>query len=207
MDRKKKAIIAAIVLAAGQSRRMGQPKMILPWGETTVIGQVVITLHEAGLAPILAVTGGARQQVESALHTLPAKPVFNPDYEQDHMAASLKIGLKNLPRETEAVMVALGDQPQIERRVVDALLSAYRKQHASLVVPSYRMRRGHPWIIAHSLWRQVLDLTAGQTLRDFMNACTSQIHYVRTNTDSILRDLDTPEQYLHEQSRIEEGRD
>ena len=70
--------VAAVVLAAGQSRRMGRPKLVLPWGDTTVIGRVVQALLEAGLNEIVVVTGGARRQVEAALAGLPVRPVFNP---------------------------------------------------------------------------------------------------------------------------------
>ena len=70
--------VAAIVLAAGLSTRMGQPKMILPWGNTTVIGRVVQALIDGGLNQILVVTGGASQQVEEALHGMSVQTVYNP---------------------------------------------------------------------------------------------------------------------------------
>jgi molybdenum cofactor cytidylyltransferase len=187
--------VAAIVLAAGLSRRMGQPKMILPWGNTTVIRRVVQALIGGGLDQILVVTGGASQQVEDALHGMSVQTVYNPRYEQDHMAFSLQVGLSNLPAEIAAAMVALGDQPQIESFVVNTLLQVYKEEPAPLIVPSYRMRRGHPWIIDRSLWNAVWSLEPPRTLRDFLNTYANQIRYLEFDTASILGDLDTPSDY------------
>jgi molybdenum cofactor cytidylyltransferase len=200
--------IAAVVLAAGRSRRMGQPKMILPWGDTTVIGQVVRTLAQAGLDEIVVVTGGARRQVEQALSGCPARTVYNPRYAEDQMALSLQVGLASLPAEFDAALVALGDQPQMRLKVVHDVVRAYQQTRAPLVFPSYRMRRGHPWIISRLLWPLLLALPDSQamssqpapqrTLRDLLAPYADQICYVEVEDDSILRDLDTPADYRME---------
>lgn len=191
-------MIAAVVLAAGLSRRMGRPKMILPWGNTTVIGKVVDVLSEAGIEQILVVTGGARAEVEKALEGLPARPVYNPEFKFDQMSLSLKVGLKALSPTISAALVALGDQPQIEVDTVRKLKDAYENLQPSLIVPSYRSRRGHPWIVARSLWKEILYLNPPRTLRDFMQGHADQIHYVEVKNDSIFRDLDTDADYLRE---------
>ncbi len=195
-------MIAAVVLAAGSSRRMGSPKLILPWGATTVIGQVVKVLAQAGLGEIVVVTGGARQQVESALAGLPARPVFNSRYEDDHMALSLQAGLAALSPMTTAALVALGDQPQIEISVVERLLAVYQEYQPPLVIPSFGMRRGHPWIVARPLWADIMTLEPPTTLRDFVHAHAEHIHYVAVESDTIIRDLDTPDDYRREHSDI-----
>jgi molybdenum cofactor cytidylyltransferase len=194
-------MIAAIVLAAGMSRRMGEPKMVLPWGQTTVIGQVVNVLAQSGIDEIVVVTGGARDLVEAALQGFPVRLVLNPRYIEDEMVYSLQAGLFALTEEVEATLVALGDQPQIESGVVQAVLDAYHLSKAALVVPSYKMRRGHPWLIARSLWPEVQNLLSGNTLRDLLNAHTEQLHYLDVKTSSILQDLDTPQDYQREQPK------
>ena len=191
-------MIAAVVLAAGQSRRMGSPKMILPWGNTTVIGHVVAVLQEAGVGEICVVTGGAHEQVEAALHDLGVKTVLNPRFEQDEMALSLQVGLENLSAQAQAALVVLGDQPQIQVQVVCSVMQMYETQQARLVVPSYQMRRGHPWLIDRALWSEVMALQSPCTLRDVLTSHPERIHYVPVETDSILRDLDTPEDYGRE---------
>jgi molybdenum cofactor cytidylyltransferase len=195
-------MISAIVLAAGLSQRMGVPKMTLPWGSTTVIGQVVSVLTQAGVEDILVVTGGARQQVEEALKKLPARPVFNPRYGEDHMLLSLQVGLVNLPEGSAATLVALGDQPQMQVAVVKAVLEAYQVTGAALVVPSFKMRRGHPWLVDHSLWSEILTLQPPQTMRQVLNIHAGQIYYLPVDNASILRDLDTPEDYESERPPV-----
>jgi molybdenum cofactor cytidylyltransferase len=192
-------VIAAIVLAAGMSRRMGEPKMVLPWGQTTVIGQVVNVLALSGIDEIVVVTGGDRDLVEAALQGFPARLVFNPRYVEDEMAYSLKTGLFALSEKVQATLVALGDQPQIESKVVQAVLDFYHRSKATLVVPSYKMRRGHPWLIARSLWQEVDLLPSGRTLRDLLNVHADRIQYLEVETSSILQDLDTPQDYQKEQ--------
>jgi molybdenum cofactor cytidylyltransferase len=190
-------MISAVVLAAGQSKRMGRPKMTLPWGETTVIGQVVSILVQSGLEQIVVVTGGASQEVEAALSGLPVTLVRNPRYSEEEMTCSLQVGLLNLePTRVEAALIALGDQPQLKAGVVRAVLDEYRISRAPLVAPSYQMRRGHPWILDRSLWPAVLALRPGETIRKLMQTFPEKIHYVLVDTPSILQDLDTPEDYM-----------
>jgi molybdenum cofactor cytidylyltransferase len=208
MSHSSSARVAAVVLAAGRSQRMGQPKMVLPWGDTTVIGQVARTLAQAGLDEIVVVTGGARQQVEQALSGFPVRTVYNPRYVEDQMALSLRVGLSSLSAEIDAALVALGDQPQVRLEVVQDVVRAYQQTRAPLVFPSYRMRRGHPWIISRSLWRLVSALPDSQamspqpapqrTLRNLLAPYADQICYVEVGDDSILRDLDTPADYRME---------
>ncbi len=93
-------LISAVILAAGESRRMGQPKLLLPWGETTVLGQVVSVFSAAGIEEIVVVTGGARPQVEGLVEQLarkyPIRAVYNPDYAEGGMLSSIQAGLRDL---------------------------------------------------------------------------------------------------------------
>jgi molybdenum cofactor cytidylyltransferase len=190
--------VAAVVLAAGLSTRMGRPKMTLRWGEGTVIGQVTGVLLEAGAAPVVAVTGGAQQAVEAALARLPVQKVFNPRFAEDSMALSLQIGLRALPETVCACLVALGDQPQLQIDCVRAILEAFRRSQAELVVPAWQGRRGHPWLVARPLWDGLLALQPPLTLRDWMRAQAAHTLVVDVSSDSILRDLDTPQDYSRE---------
>jgi len=187
--------IAAIVLAAGSSTRMGRPKMILPWGKTTVIGQVLDVLIEAGLDEILVVTGGSHQEVEKKISERSVQTVFNPVYAAGEMLSTLQCGLSALRDNIQAALIVLGDQPQIEAEVVRSVIAAWRTNPSNLVVPSFQMRRGHPWLVSRPLWRAILDLRPSDTPRDFLNSHAGEILYVPVETGSILQDLDTPEDY------------
>lgn len=191
-------VVTAVVLAAGLSTRMGRPKLVLPWGATTVIGQVVITLRDAGMGEIIVVTGGARVEVEAALRDVSGsvvRTVYNPRYAEDDMLISLRAGMGEMDDKPAAMLVALGDQPQIEQEVVRGLMDAYQPGRQPLVIPSFHMRSGHPWIIDRSLWSDILSTPPGLTMRDFLKAHHDQILYLPVETDSILHDLDTPEDY------------
>ena len=196
-------MITALILAAGQAKRMGQPKMLLPWGDTTVLGQVIETVQRAGVNDILVVTGGAREQVEEIVAGYGGRVVHNENFKNGEMLSSLQIGLRVLrgfavsdSSSAEAALIILGDQPQVEERSVRAVASRFVETRARLVVPSYRMRRGHPWLAARPLWEEILQMNPQQTPRDFLNRHASEIEYVNVDTPSILSDLDTLEDYL-----------
>jgi len=188
-------MITALILAAGQSRRMGQPKMSLPWGETTVLEKVIATFKAADVGDILVITGGDRERVE-ALVGDSARAIFNPNYAKGEMLSTVQAGLTGLKPDAEAALIGLGDQPQIQERSVRSVLDEYRKSGAALVVPSFRMRRGHPWLVARPHWDEILRMSPPASLRDFLNRHADEIHYVELDNQSILQDLDTPEDYL-----------
>jgi molybdenum cofactor cytidylyltransferase len=190
--------LAAVVLAAGLSSRMGQPKMLLPWGKTSVIRHVVGVLEKSGLADIYVVTGSVRENIEKELLDSKAKLVFNPKFADEEMIVSLQTGLASLPEEIGAAMVVLGDQPQIEVDVVRRIIREYHATNHPLIVPSYQMRRGHPWLVHHSLWDEILTLRPNQSLRDFLSQKSASIHYLVLENPSILRDLDIMEDWEQE---------
>jgi molybdenum cofactor cytidylyltransferase len=189
-------VISAIVLAAGESKRMGQPKMLLPWGETIVLGQVISVLRSAGVDDVVTVTGGFREQVEAAARQHGSQVVFNEEYAGNEMLSSIQCGLRSLNAEVEAALICLGDQPQVQERSVRRVRETFLNGKSSIVVPSYQMRRGHPWLAARPLWDEILKMKAPQSPRDFLNAHATEIEYVEVDNPSILQDLDTPEDYL-----------
>lgn len=188
-------MISAIILAAGQSRRMGQPKMLLPWGSSTVIEHVITTFLTAGLDEIIVVTGGAREQVEMLISPYPVRRVHNGGFESGEMLASLQCGLRAMSDQVQAVLIGLGDQPQVQEESIRLVCKAYRNSQTRLVVPSFRMRRGHPWLVARALWSELLAMKPSESPRDFLNRHTDEVHYVNVQTETILADLDTPDDY------------
>lgn len=188
-------MISAIILAAGESKRMGQPKMLLPWGEVTIIEHVISVFIRAGIEELLVVTGGAREKVEEIIREYPVRPIHNQGYTTGEMLSSLQCGLRALSSQTQATFIGLGDQPQVEEGSVRMIYEAYRRKRSGLIVPSFQMRRGHPWLVARPLWNEILEMKSPGSPRDFLNKHASEIEYVNVNTSSILADLDTPEDY------------
>jgi molybdenum cofactor cytidylyltransferase len=186
--------IAAIVLAAGESRRMGQPKLLLRWGQTTVLGQVIETLRQAEIEEVLVVTGASREAVEQVAARHAARTAFNEAFASRGMLSSIQCGLRAQLPGRRAALICLGDQPQMREETVRGVCAAYRETEAGLVIPSYRNRRGHPWLAARSLWEELLALPASATPRAFIHAHSGEVRYVPAD-ESILQDLDTPEEY------------
>lgn len=182
--------ISAIVLAAGRSTRMGEQKMLMSWGDTTVLGRVIDTLRSAEVEEIILVTNS---KIAGELIIDEVKIEIN---EEGDMLESLKAGLSGIQPSAEAVLICLGDQPQMEERSVRSVSEAFLKSRANLVVPSYNMRRGHPWLAARVMWTEIKAMASGKTLRDFLSLYASEIEYVKVTSPAILQDLDTPEDYL-----------
>jgi molybdenum cofactor cytidylyltransferase len=97
--------------------------------------------------------------------------------------------------QAQAALIGLGDQPQVQEESVRRVCEAYRESKSQLIVPSFQMRRGHPWLVARPLWDELLQMHPPGSSRDFLKRHASEIHYVEVDTPSILADLDTPDDY------------
>ncbi len=190
--------VSAVVLAAGRSRRMGQPKLVMPWGDETVIGHVVETLIMARIKDVVVVSGGASEEINQSLSGKPVRIIHNPEFSDREMLASFQLGLSEVGEKSQAALVVLGDQPQMQVRTIEAIMDAYRSSRPAIVVPSFQNRRGHPWLVDRSLWSSLLGLESDETLRNFLDEHRSEIEYIDSPDDTILRDLDTPADYLRE---------
>lgn len=188
-------MICAIVLAGGESRRMGQPKMLLQWGAVTVLEQVIAVLRAAGVDEIEVVSGAARKDVEDLCQRQKVRTVFNAAFSRDEMLGSLQEGLRGAGEGAEAALVTLGDQPQIQAATVRAVLKEFQESKSQLIVPSYQKHRGHPWLVSRPLWDEILQMGAPDSPREFLNRHAAEIRYVEIESPSILMDIDTPEDY------------
>jgi molybdenum cofactor cytidylyltransferase len=188
-------MIAAVILAAGESKRMGQPKMLLPWGNDCVLGHVLSVFQSAGVADICVVTGGSRERVENIVSDKNIRCVYNPEFANEEMLSSIQCGLRSMQAEAQAALIGLGDQPQVQERNVRMVYETFQATLSPIVVPSSWLRRGHPWLLARPLWDEFLALKSPQSARDFLNHHMELINYVNVDDPSILADLDTPADY------------
>jgi len=194
-------MVSAVVLAAGLSRRMGTNKLLLPFGERTVLAQIISVLQSCPLGEIVVVTGHEHEKVEDMLGRYPGRKgsgfrfVYNPDYATGEMLSSIQAGLVAM-REAlhcDAALIVLGDQPHIERRIVDQVIAAHKP--GTVVIPSFNRRGGHPILIDRACWPEVLALPLNANLREVLRAHADWLHYIEVDTETILRDVDTPEDY------------
>jgi len=190
---------AAVVLAAGQARRFGAQKLVMPFGESTVIGSVVAALEGIGLAPIVVVVG-ADDSVSVALRDTSAHLVRNPDPARG-MLSSIQIGVSALPENVDRFLIALGDQPRLRAEGLTHLLRAHEESGKSLALPTYRGKRGHPVVFAGRYRQAILDLTDAQVLRDVIHAHLDDCVEVECDSDAFVRDIDTQEEYRDELRR------
>lgn len=200
MNETDSPAVAAVVAAAGFSRRMGRFKQLLPWDQSTVIVAVVNNLCAAGADPVLAVVGHRGDEVTAVLSKTSACIVRNPNYATNEMLSSYQAGVREMlgwpaAMQPSGTLLALGDQPHIPVDVIQRIVDKAGKRPGSIVVPSHEMRRGHPIYLPQRLWSQLLALGPDETLRDLLNRYARAIVYVNVETDAIRRDMDTPGQY------------
>lgn len=184
--------VAGLVLAAGASRRIGRPKMLLPFGSGTVLSSVVGGLLEAGLDPVVVVLGHGAEEVERRA-ALPQDPrlklVVNEGWTEG-MASSIRRGLEACP-EASAVVLALGDQPGLDAARVRRILTAWNGQ-AALVVPVADGRVGHPVLFGRELFPELRALAGEAGARDVVRRHWAQARQVPL---PLLRDIDTEDDY------------
>lgn len=189
--------VAAVVVAAGLSSRMGHSKVLLPWDRHTVLEAVIAKLLAARLTEIVVVTGHRSRDVEMALQGWPVRTVHNPGYAAGDMLSSVQVGLSALDETIAASLIVLGDQPMLDNRVVGQVLTGYAEGRGTIVTPVYRGRRGHPVLFDRRYWPELLALTQGAP-RDVVRRYESELALIPVSNDSILRDIDTPDQYRRE---------
>lgn len=191
--------IGAIVLAGGMSRRMGQTKVLLPWTDRkTIIEHIIEQVSLARVPKITVVTGHGAGEVHHLATLAGADAVHNDRYSIGEMLSSLKVGLRAMPAHVGAALVVLGDQPRVQPKVISQVLMAYAEGSGDIVAPSYMKRRGHPILIDRRYWREILDLPDDGAPRDVIERHKDRIAYVNVDNDSVLRDVDTPDDYRQE---------
>ncbi len=190
-------MISAIVLGAGLSQRMGALKQLLPYGDRTVVEQVVTVLLAAPVDEVVVVLGHRHDEIRQVLERWPVRVTYNPRYVEG-MFSSIQHGWSQVHPESEAVLHVLVDQPQIQANVVRTLINAYREVRSGIHVPTFGARRGHPILLDAKYRSEVLGMEDGLTMRDFMRSHAAEVKEMPVGTDTILRDMDTPQEYERE---------
>ncbi|HSQ79098.1 MAG TPA: nucleotidyltransferase family protein [Candidatus Bathyarchaeia archaeon] len=189
-------MIWAVILAAGESRRMGTQKLLLPFGDMTIVGAVVRTAAASRVDGTMVVLGADRDAIRDALASSKTTFAINDNY-QLGMLTSIQAGIRALPPEAAAAVIMLGDQPFLRASVVDAVVAGFENGARGIVIPTFQGRRGHPVLIDLVKYREeVLAIEPLDGLRALMRAHPGDILEVETGDANILRDLDTPEDYV-----------
>ncbi|HYA49049.1 MAG TPA: nucleotidyltransferase family protein [Burkholderiales bacterium] len=187
-------MIWAVVLAAGESRRMRTQKLLLPYGGTTIIEAVVRAALDSKADEALVVLGADRGKIKEALRSYPVTFAVNRDY-RSGMLSSIQAGFDALPAEAEAAVVLLGDQPDIPSAVIDDLVCNYRENDRGIIIPVYQGRRGHPLLVRTGYRQEILGLDPAVGLRQLVHAHPEDVLEVEVASPAVLKDMDTPGEY------------
>jgi molybdenum cofactor cytidylyltransferase len=189
--------IWAVILAAGESRRMGTPKMLLPFNGSTMIESVFCNVTRSKVDKTIIVTGAEKESLEKLTGIHPAVLCYNDNY-KDGMLSSVKCGFRRVPIGTRAVMVFQGDQPLITTHVINSVIRAYLSSDKGIVIPVYNNKRGHPVLIDNKYKNEIEILSKETGLRSLAYKFPDDVLEVLTDEPGILRDFDTYDQYLRE---------
>jgi molybdenum cofactor cytidylyltransferase len=187
-------MIWAIILAAGESKRMGRPKMLLPLGEKTIVETVVGTALASSVDKVLVVLGAERNRIDRLLKPFPVETVYNPDFPTG-MLSSVQAGFEALPAGFEAAVVLLGDQPFVSAGVIDRLCAAHTVSPGCILIPVCGDRRGHPVLIPAAFRNEIPLLSGAVGLRELIHRHEEKIVEIEVEEDAVLMDIDDPETY------------
>jgi molybdenum cofactor cytidylyltransferase len=187
-------MISAILLAAGESRRMGEFKQLLPFGDKTFVEQCIDTLLEAPVTEVIVVTGHRESEVRRVIGDRSVTYAHNPDYRQG-MATSIKVGVQAATEGTQAFLISLVDQPQISTGVIRRIIEAHERMAPKIVVPTNDGRNGHPILLDASLRDEILQIDLVEGLRQVVHMHSDGTIKVEVSTRTVLEDCDLPEDY------------
>jgi len=189
--------ISCIILAAGESRRMGKLKQLLPFGGKTVIETVLDNFLQIEFNEIIVVLGYCAEEIQRKLSKYPIKIVVNENYGEG-MLSSIQCGIEYSDEFAEAFMIGLCDQPFIEPYIISTLIEHFNAKEKGIVLPVYNSKRGHPIIIHNKYRDEIFGLDQNIGLRQLIHSYEDDISVVEFNSDIIVRDMDFPEDYKRE---------
>ena len=193
--------IWAIVLAAGESKRMGSPKMLLPYRGATIIETVIQNIASSSVEKILVVLGADRYKILKLISEYPVMHCYNADYKTG-MLSSVKCGFSHLPDDYLAALVFPGDQPMIDAQVINIVINAWQETGKGIIIPTYRGKRGHPLLIDRKYTNEIMTLDESEGLRVLAQKNPEDVKEIETDNPLILKDIDTVEDYRNEINRI-----
>jgi molybdenum cofactor cytidylyltransferase len=215
----------AIVLAAGESRRMGTLKPLLPFGSGSVIEQVVRSLSASPIHDLLVVVGHRGDEIAEHLgrwalgvgrweldgpnaqcptpNASSLRVIPNPDYARG-MLSSVQEGVAAADPATTLFLIALADQPSIPRALVAHLITVFEERRPGLLIPTFSGRRGHPLLIDARYRDEIAALDPDLGLRELLQRHPDDLLHLPVEVEAVVRDMDTPEEYQAEIQRWQE---
>jgi len=190
-------MISGIVLAAGESRRMGSPKALLDYQGRTFIENICTSFLTAGVDELIVVLG-AHEHEEPIRTVVPKHPalqtVVNPQYRLGQLS-SLQVGIQALSPESEAAVVNLVDHPLIKAETIQALMASFATDPLPIIIASYQGRRGHPVLFAKGVYGELLAAPLDKGAKVVVRKDSKRVRELALHDPGIRADIDTPEEY------------
>jgi len=189
-------MIAAVVLSAGESSRMGRPKALLPIEGETFIGRIVASLKQTQVGKIVVVLGHNSDLLAAAIRPLAVEILINPNYKLGQLS-SLQVAVRNLlpDADCDGILVHLVDHPYIDASLVDRMIQQFYESKKDIIVPRCHGKRGHPVLFSRALFGELLDAPMDQGAKAVVNAHGNETLDMETDEMGITVDIDTPELY------------
>jgi molybdenum cofactor cytidylyltransferase len=193
--------LGGVILAAGESRRMGRDKALLPLGGRTFLEHLA-HVFDGEVAPLLVVLGHHADEIERRVRLPAAARILrNPEYRLGQLS-SLHVALRALdPRQVDGAIICLVDHPGISKQVLRALRDAFEKSQGLIVIPTWQGRRGHPVLFSTRLFAELLAAPLDEGARAVVRRHAGEIETVAVEEEGILWDVDRPEDYSALQRR------
>lgn len=189
--------IWAIILAGGESKRMGFPKMLLTFDGVTMIEKVMENVKMSDICDAIVVLGSESEKIKGLVEKASFRPCYNEKF-QEGMLSSVKCGFRNLPGNVDAAMVFQGDQPFISAAVVNSVINAYYSSGKGIVIPVYNNKRGHPLLVDRRYMDDIEGISPVNGLRELARIFAADVLEVQSDEPGILRDFDTYDDYMEE---------
>jgi molybdenum cofactor cytidylyltransferase len=187
--------VAAIILAAGRSSRMGSHKLLLPYRGRPMVSWILAAACASQADPVIVVLGHEAEQVEAALQADGAfEIVRNPRYAEG-MSTSLKAGLAAAPQEADGALILLGDQPLITPEIIDAMIAESASAPEAIIAASYRGRRGNPVLFPRRYFAELEAISGDEGGRSVLARAPDRVRLLEIDDALAGRDIDTPQEY------------
>ena len=187
-------MVSAILLAAGESKRLRMPKLLLPFGKSTVLEQTIDNLLNSSVDEVIVVVGYKAEEMMKRLANKPVKIAINPIYRQG-MSTSLVKGLSLVNDKSKAIMVALADQPLINSQTINRLVEESLGYDKGIVIPTYQAERGHPVIFSSEYKEELLGLKGDVGGKQTIKEHPKDILEVIADSKVITMDINTVNDY------------
>jgi molybdenum cofactor cytidylyltransferase len=193
--------ISAILLGAGESKRMGIDKLSLSWGKKTVFTHCFETLLRSEVQEVIVVLGIRNKGINHLFRGQKVKVFLNPYYKRG-MSVSIKKGIRGIHPRCDGILIALGDQPFLKTRTINALIHAFDQGRGGIIVPSFRGRRGNPVIFHRRYKKELLNLRGDVGGRSIVERYPKDVQVVPVKSIGVVKDIDTWQDYQRKNEEL-----